>query len=55
MGLVVDLDHPVERLPEPASRSIAGIEVPLIAVSALEASAPIKVEKALLRFGLSPS
>jgi len=53
--LIVDLDLPVERLPEAASRPLAGLDVPLVALSALEASAPIKVESALLRFGLSLS
>jgi serine kinase of HPr protein (carbohydrate metabolism regulator) len=51
--LLVDLDRPAERLPEPATRAIAGAEIPLIGLSALEASAPIKVEGALLRFGLA--
>ncbi|TFI58205.1 aldolase [Sphingomonas parva] len=50
--LVVDLDLPVERLPDAGTRTIAGLDLPLIALSALEASAPIKVESALLRFGL---
>jgi len=50
--LLVDLDLAPERLPEPASRSIADIEIPVIGLAALEASATIKVESALLRFGL---
>jgi serine kinase of HPr protein (carbohydrate metabolism regulator) len=50
--LFVDLDADPERLPEAASRAVAGFDVPAIALAALEASAPIKVEQALLLFGL---
>jgi serine kinase of HPr protein (carbohydrate metabolism regulator) len=50
--LLVDLDRPQQRLPEPQRRTIAGVEIPIVALSALEASAPIKLEQALLRFGL---
>lgn len=53
VALVVDLDRGVERMPDLVTRSFCGIEIPLIGLSALEASAPIKVESALLRFGLS--
>jgi serine kinase of HPr protein (carbohydrate metabolism regulator) len=53
--LFVDLNLDVIRMPEPrAPISIAGVQVPVIAVNALEASAPIKVEVALQHFGLSP-
>lgn len=52
--LLVDLDRAIERLPEPsASMTIAGVAVPVIAVNALEASAPVKVEMALGRLGPS--
>jgi len=53
VALVVDLEREVDRLP-PAQQSttIAGIEVPLIAANALEASAPVKVEAALRHIGL---
>ncbi len=44
VALIVDLEAPVVRMPEPASRRIAGIDVPVAALAALEASAPIKVE-----------
>lgn len=47
VALLVDLDAPVARLPEPASRSFHGIAVPVVALGALEPSAPIKVERAL--------
>lgn len=51
--LLVDLDAPPRRLPEgAASRPLAGLDVPVVALAALEASAPIKVERALLLFGL---
>ncbi|HEX8527432.1 HPr kinase/phosphorylase [Allosphingosinicella sp.] len=51
--LCVDLDGVPERLPEtPGSRMVAGVAVPAIALAGLEASAPIKVERALILFGL---
>jgi hypothetical protein len=50
--LFVDLDAEVARLPEPGHRILAGITVPVVALAALEASAPIKLESALHRFGL---
>jgi serine kinase of HPr protein (carbohydrate metabolism regulator) len=53
--LFVDLERDVERLPpEGENIRIAGVDVPLIAANALEASAPVKVEAALDRFGLAP-
>lgn len=54
IGLLVDLDREAERLPDAdETRRLAGMEVPVIALSGLEASAPIKVEAALRQFGLS--
>lgn len=51
--LVVDLDAPGERLPQKLeSLRVAGVDVPTVALNALEASAPIKVEMALRQFGL---
>jgi serine kinase of HPr protein (carbohydrate metabolism regulator) len=51
--LMVDLSLGVERLPERRETlSIAGIQVPVVAVNALEASAPLKVEVALEQLGL---
>jgi len=45
--LIVILDHP-PRLPEEhRTRSIAGVDVPVLGLAALEPSAPIKVELAL--------
>lgn len=53
--LFADLDSIPERLPEPATRRVAGQEVPAIALAALEPSAPLKLERALLLFGLPPA
>ncbi len=54
VALFVDLDVPPERLPEPGeTRSMAGIAIPVVGLSALEPSAPIKVELALRMIGLS--
>jgi serine kinase of HPr protein (carbohydrate metabolism regulator) len=51
--LYVDLDREQERLPEPIEPvAIAGVKVPVVGISALEASAPVKVEVALEHFGL---
>jgi serine kinase of HPr protein (carbohydrate metabolism regulator) len=53
--LFVDLNLDVVRLPEQRDPvSLAGVRVPVVAVNALEASAPIKVEVALRMFGLPP-
>jgi serine kinase of HPr protein (carbohydrate metabolism regulator) len=55
VSLYVDLDDDIQRLPEMLQpRRIAGIEVPMIALRALESSAPVKVEVALATFGLEP-
>ena len=54
VALIVDLDLDPTRLPAaPEKRSVSGIAVPVVGLSALEASAPIKVEAALRRFGLT--
>ena len=51
--LMVDLNLDVVRLPEQREpRRVAGLDVPVVAVNALEASAPVKVEVALAHFGL---
>lgn len=52
VALLVDLERVVERLPSPAETRIAGLNVPMIAANALEASAPLKVEAALRLIGL---
>lgn len=56
VGLIVDLDRDAERLPEAGeTRMLAGVAVPVVALAAFEASAPIKVEAALRQFGLAAS
>jgi serine kinase of HPr protein (carbohydrate metabolism regulator) len=50
--LYVDLDRDPVRLPEPATIWLAGEEIPTFALAALEPSAPLKLEQALVRFGL---
>lgn len=52
VALHVDLDRVPERLPEAETVTIAGIALPSLRLNALEASAPIKLELALHRFGL---
>jgi serine kinase of HPr protein (carbohydrate metabolism regulator) len=54
VGLVVDLDAPPERMPTGRSQVIAGVSLPVVAIAPFEASAPIKVELALLHIGLDP-
>lgn len=52
--LLVDLNRDIERLPDsPEPITIAGMKVPVIGIRALEASAPMKVEMALAKFGLA--
>lgn len=54
VALFVDLDRDPERLHEPGETClVAGLDIPAIALSALEPSAPIKVEAALRLFGLA--
>jgi serine kinase of HPr protein (carbohydrate metabolism regulator) len=51
--LLVELDAPRERLPDAArTATLGGVDLPAIALAALETSAPIKLEAALHRFGL---
>ncbi|USI73167.1 HPr kinase/phosphorylase [Sphingomonas morindae] len=49
--LILDLETLPERLPVFDRRVIAGIALPFAALSALEPSAPLKVEQLLERFG----
>jgi serine kinase of HPr protein (carbohydrate metabolism regulator) len=51
VSLLVELASP-PRMPDPGSRRLEGIDIPVIALAALEASAPIKVELALRQWGL---
>jgi serine kinase of HPr protein (carbohydrate metabolism regulator) len=50
--LHVDLDSAPERLPEPCRIALEGVELPSLALAALEASAPIKLEQALRLHGI---
>jgi serine kinase of HPr protein (carbohydrate metabolism regulator) len=53
IALLVTLDETPVRMPDPGTRRpIAGIAIPTIALAALEASAAIKIELALLHHGL---
>lgn len=53
VSLIIDLSAEPERMPEPRWMRLEEIEVPVIALSPFDASAPIKVELALKRLGLS--
>ncbi|MGZ8285404.1 MAG: HPr kinase/phosphorylase [Allosphingosinicella sp.] len=50
--LYADLDAPPDRLPDAATIRLAGLEIPRVALAALEPSAPLKLEYALVHFGL---
>ena len=51
VALVVDLAARPDRLPEAMMYPIADVPVPAVALAAFEASAPLKVERALTAFG----
>jgi serine kinase of HPr protein (carbohydrate metabolism regulator) len=55
LALVIALDQPVPRMPDESlpMRVIEGLTLPIIALDPFEASAPVKVEKALLLYGLT--
>ncbi len=55
VALLIDLDLMPERLPEPGTRNVCGIAVPVVGLNGLEPSAPIKVEAALSLHGLPAS
>jgi hypothetical protein len=46
-----DAEAEVERIPEPAFQQIEGVAVPLFCAHALDASAPAKLGRALIRLG----
>lgn len=52
VALVIELGEAAERLPEPRVRDWLGLNIPLVALDGLEASAPLKVEAALALHGL---
>lgn len=47
VSLIADLDENPQRMPESETRTLLGVAIPLIRLSAIEASAPIKIEWAL--------
>lgn len=49
IGLLARIEPP-ERMPEPATETVLGISVPLVAVSAFESSAPAKLSRAMETF-----
>lgn len=51
VALIIDLDEPVDRMPEFTFRQLAGVDVPVAALAGLEPSAPIKVELLLRTIG----
>jgi hypothetical protein len=51
--LLADLDAAPDRLPQIGTQELQGIAVPYLPLAALEPSAPIKLELALLHFGLA--
>lgn len=51
VALIITLDEPVDRMPEFATRHLAGVDVPAATLAALEPSAPIKVELMLREIG----
>jgi serine kinase of HPr protein (carbohydrate metabolism regulator) len=51
--LMVDLGQEVARMPQADEAvMVAGVRLPVVALNGLEASAPVKVEVALVTFGL---
>lgn len=52
VALIVSIDGAVERMPEGRVRKVAGVDIPVVTLAALEASAPVKVEMALKQHGL---
>jgi HPr kinase/phosphorylase len=55
LALCIALDQPVPRMPDEylPMRLIEGLGLPVIALDPFEASAPVKVEKALALYGLT--
>jgi hypothetical protein len=56
LAIAFALDQPAPRMPEEILPvlTIAGIGLPLLALDPFESSAPVKVEKALVLYGLTP-
>jgi len=56
LALAIVLDQPMPRMPDEMLpfHAIEGLTLPIIALDPFEASAPVKVEKALAVYGLDP-
>lgn len=52
VALAIDLEAGAQRLPEPALISYLDVTLPWLAIDPFELSAPLKVERALIRLGL---
>ena len=52
LSLALDLDHAPERMPMLEMMTLEGIELPRLAFTPFEMSAPLKAEYALARFGI---
>ena len=56
VALFVDLDRRPERMRQADEQvSVAGVQLPAVAIAALEPSAPVKLEMALNHLGLPPA
>ena len=52
VALILDLDAAPDRMPDPRTLDLPGLSIPTLAFAGGEASAPIKAELALARWGL---
>lgn len=52
VALLIELGAPLERMPEPRSKSLLGVDIPSIRLDPKEPSAAIKAELALRQWGL---
>lgn len=52
LSLALDLDRAPERMPTPETMTLEGLELPRLAFAPFEASAALKAEHALARFGI---
>lgn len=52
VALLIDLVSDPERMPEPGTRDLCGIQVPVVALAPFEVTAAVKAELALREFGL---
>lgn len=52
VALLIDIAGPIDRMPEPRTRALCGIDIPAVTLAAFEASAAPKAELALKERGL---